>query len=140
MGLWQAGVIEASDGAAAGIDHVEELDEGKNLGTTSGVVLANKDAHRPSPCMAFSKKKMHEKIFCDPWIVGLDKLRENDVSYDRVEAVRCLDKKSRIRKFILSGIGDMVSKESVVSIGTEQGLSNPCQKYTWGWVNNLNLQ
>ena len=70
----------------------------------------------------------------------VEQLLEKDVIYDRGEVVRRMRKKIRLRKCILRGIGEMLSKDSVVDVGSELGLNNPCQKYTRSRPNNINLK
>ena len=85
-------------------------------------------------------KRKHESISDDPWSSGMKQLLEKDVIYDRGEVVRRMRKKMQIQKCILGGIGEMLSNESVVDVGSELGLNNPCQKYAWSRLNNLNLK
>ena len=80
-----SGVYESADCAVTGIDPVEELDEGEQLGSVSEVVLTDVDANRSSAPASMSKKKMHDKIFENLWSIGLKALEEKDVLYDRAE-------------------------------------------------------
>ena len=134
-----SGVYESADGAVTGIDPVEELNEGEQLGTISEVVLTDDDANRPSAPISMSKKKMHNKIFENPWSIGLKALDENDVLYDRAETTRILAKKVCIRRCILHGIEAQVTKERTITVGKELELINPCQNYTRRQANNLDL-
>lgn len=135
-----SGVLGSSDGAIAGIDPLEELVQGETLESNSEIVLVDEDEHRPQSAVSNTKKRKHTSISDDPWSSGFEQLSEKDVVYDRGEVVRRMRKKIRIRKCILCGIGEMLSKDSVVDVGSELGLFNPCQKYTRSRPNNLNLK
>ena len=66
---------------------------------------------------------MHDKIFENPWNIGLKALDEKDVLYDRAEMAQRLAKKVRIRICILNGIEAQVTKELTITVGTELGLT-----------------
>ena len=128
-----SGVHQSANGAVADYDPVEELDEGEQLGTVLEVALTDEDANHPSVPISMSKKKMHDKIFENPWIIRLKALEEKYVLYNRAETTRRLTNKvHHIRKCILNGIEAQIIKESTINIGKELGLINPCQKYTRG--------
>ena len=73
-------------------------------------------------------------------MIGDEKLLSMDVLFTRSERACRLDKKSRIRKYILNGIKEMVEKASITDVGQELATTNHCQQYTWSRINNLNLK
>ena len=86
------------------------------------------------------EKRKHLDISVDPWSSGSKHLAKKDVIYDHGEVVRRMQKKMRIRKCILRGIGDMLSKSAVVDVGSEFDCENKCNEYARSRPNNANMK
>ena len=86
--------------------------------------VVNEDDSLPQSVKKNTKKKMHEYMLLDPWKIGKEKLKKMDVLYTYRERDRPLEKKSRIRKYILNGIKDMTEQQSNIVIGEEWGELN----------------
>ena len=73
------------------------------------------------------KRKMHDYMMKDPWMIGNEKLLSMDVLFTRSERACRLEKKCRIHKYVLNGIKDMVEKASITEVGQELATTNHCQ-------------
>ena len=134
-------VLGSSDGAAAGIDPSEEMEVEGTSETVSERVVVDEDKYRPPTVVSQkSKECKHIAISEDPWLSGSKQLSQKDHIFERNEVVRRIEKKSRLRKCILRGISDMVTKEIAIDVGSELGCVNRWINHTRSRTNNVNLK
>ena len=82
-------VLGSSDGAAAGINPLEEMEVEETLEKISERVIVDEDEHRPLTVVSNNnKKRKHTAMSDDPWISGSEQLSKKDVIYNRGEVVR----------------------------------------------------
>ena len=71
------------------VDGEWEVTDFEELRGVTGTLTVDEDAHHLDSVDDFSKKKMHELMMGDPWMVGNIHFAKKDILHIRMEAVFC---------------------------------------------------
>ena len=116
-----------------------ELEAGEIVNVPTAAPLATIPEDTPLVVENFTKAVMSPLFFDDPWAKGRATFAEKDILAIRVECVRRLVLKSRVRRCILNGIEDMVTSSESVVVGMESDVRPESWSFVRSMPNNLGL-